>query len=69
MVENNNLRADLFVMDLFQLGDLSGLHDKIEFFQNNLALPLQISPNAHLTTEEKFPPINMVKSNTEIYLA
>lgn len=69
MVENNNLRADLFVMDLFQLGDLSGLHDKIEFFQNGLKHPLKISTNAHFTDEEKFSPERMGKTNTEIYQA
>lgn len=63
MVENSNLRADLFVMDLFQLGDLTGLHEKIEFLQN--------TPNHHtnLTIEDKFPLEGMIKSNTEIYQA
>lgn len=67
MVENYDLRVDLFLMDLFQLGDLSGIHDKADFLpaQN----PFQDCCNGNLVIDKILLSEMVTNKYTEIYQA
>lgn len=48
MVEDDNLRADIFLVDLFQLGDLSGIWEKFEIVEQICSIDSVMKSNTEI---------------------